>query len=307
MLEYGFNELDNDFVTLWSRWIVSGGDSLIFKDLTKLAELGQINAVQSWYLLAKDNDYNSVIDNFVSNLGNSGANELLAIAHRAFFASDRLIYQIPEWRKLKSKIGFFTMFDNEYMSYLYDLTYEIQESEFVNAYRLAIKAYYNNYKRTFNPLFLERLYEIMAGMTKLDKKLFLIDIYTSSIEFKRLRKTLLEMYKQNKNNVEIAFTLGKNLILFESNDKLKKLGSQILTELSKRELSATLQNYEIKGTEHLIKELDDSKELSAQDKYEIDITNNVEKIMKLRGIDCFSMDASEYKKVLKESEDINEM
>ena len=99
MLEYDFNELDNDFVTLWSKKIVSGEDTLIFKDLTKLAELGQINAIQSWYLLAKDNDDNAVIDNNVENLGNGGANEMLAIAHKDFFKNDRLI-QMNEWAEL---------------------------------------------------------------------------------------------------------------------------------------------------------------------------------------------------------------
>ena len=88
MLEYDFNELDNDFVTLWSKKIVSGEDTLIFKDLTKLAELGQINAVQSWYLIAKRTDKNNTIDNLVSNLGNGGANEMLAIAHKDFFKNE---------------------------------------------------------------------------------------------------------------------------------------------------------------------------------------------------------------------------
>ncbi|MBO5910261.1 MAG: hypothetical protein J6Q15_01995, partial [Clostridia bacterium] len=251
MLEYGFNELDNDFVTLWSKKIVSGEDTLIFKDLTKLAELGQVNAIQSWYLLAKDNDDNHVIDNLVSNLGNGGANELLAIAHKDYFKNDRLA-QMCAWDEMASW-GYFSRTEKEDED-LHNLRYEIQSSEYGNCYRLATDMYYHNYKNTHNPLSLERFYEMMAARTDVHKSLLHIDQRASSIEFRKLRKTLLEMYEQDKNNVAVAFALGKNLTLFKSNSKLKALGSKILTELSKRELSKTLQDYEVKGTKRLIKQ-----------------------------------------------------
>lgn len=281
MLEYGFNELDNDFVTLWSKRIVSGEVSLIFTDLTKLAELGQINAVQSWYLLAKGNDDNAVIDNIVSNLGNGGANELLAIAHKDFFVNDRLT-QMCAWEK-SSILGFEGT--EEHDEKVLDLKYKIQSSEYANCYKLAIEMYYDNYEKTHNPLSLERFYEMMVGRTDLHKKLFVIEARASSIEFRKLRKTLLEMYEQDKNNVAVAFALGKTLTLFKSNNSLKALGSQILTDLSKRELSKTLENYEIKGTKRLIKQQIDEnlqseakiENMSAEDRYIREVFENVRK------------------------------
>ena len=281
MLEYGFNELDNDFVTLWSKKIVSGEDTIIFKDLTKLAELGQINAMQSWYFLAKNGDDNAVIDNLVDNLGNGGANELLAIAHKDFFVNGRLV-QMCAWWKLHS-LGF-SMTD-EQDEKCNNLRYEIQSSEYANCYRLAIEMYYNNYKNTHNPLVLERFYEMMGGRTKIHKKLIDIEARASSREFRNLRKTLLEMYEQDKNNVAVAFALGKNLTLFKSNNFLKALGSKILTELSNRELSQTLQDYEVKGTKRLIKQQIDANaqaevqddDLSADDRYIQEVFENVEK------------------------------
>ena len=280
MLEYDFNELDNDFVTLWSKKIVSGEDTLIFRDLTKLAELGQINAIQSWYLIAKRTDKNNTIDNLVSNLGNSGANEMLAIAHKDYFKNDRLS-QMCAWGKLNSLgLDRTVTQDNEYIG----LRYKILGSTYGNYYKLAIEMYYSNYETTLNPLALERFYEMMGGRTKLHKKLISVDVRASSKEFRKLRKTLLEMYEQDKNNVAVAFALGKNLTLFKANSKLKALGSQILTELSKRELSKTLQDYEVKGLERLIKQQIDKnaqeeveENLSAQDRYIQKVFESVEK------------------------------
>ena len=296
MLEYDFNELDNDFVTLWSKKIVSGEDTLIFKDLTKLAELGQINAIQSWYLLAKDNDDNAVIDNNVENLGNGGANEMLAIAHKDFFKNDRLI-QMNEWAELHN-LGYIVRDSYEEEGFL-TLGSVIKNSVYGSYSKLSIEMYYNNYEKTHNPLSLERFYEMMGGRTAVDKALIDIDQSTSSIEFKQLRKTLLEMYEQDKNNVAVAFALGKNLTLFKANSKLKALGNQILTELSKRELSKTLQDYEIKGTKRLIKQQIDSnmqaevedKSLSAQDKYELEFWQRVEEAKQKYGVKFMGIDS----------------
>lgn len=282
MLEYGFNELDNDFVTLWSKRIVSGEDSLIFEDLTKLAELGQINAIQSWYILAKRGDDNAVIDNLVDNLGSSGANELLAIAHKDFFVNDRLA-QMCAWDKLRI-LGFEGT--EEHDEKVLDLRYKIRSNEYVNCYRLAIEMYYGNYKNTLNPLALERFYEMMAGRTKLHKKLISVDVRPSGRTFRKLRKALLEMYEQDKSNVAVAYALGKNLALFKSSLFQKAMGSQILTELSNRELSKTLQNYQVKGTRRLIKQQIDKNaqaeveraNMSAEDRYVQEVFENVERV-----------------------------
>ena len=55
MLEYEFDNLDDQFVTIWSKYFLYQDESLIIKDLETLAEMGQINAVQSWYLFINGN------------------------------------------------------------------------------------------------------------------------------------------------------------------------------------------------------------------------------------------------------------
>lgn len=283
MLEYGFNELDNDFVTLWSKKLVSGEDSLIFEDLTKLAELGQINAIQSWYLLAKDNDDNAVVDNIVSNLGNCGANEMLAIAHKNFFKGD-ILSKINEWNYLYD-MGYMGRSDEQDDKLVY-CARGIKNSLYGNYFKLATEAYYHNYTSTLNPLMLERFYEMMQGRSLFHKQWIKIDCVASGRTFRKLRKTLLERYEQDKNNVAVAYALGKNLTLFKSRVFQKAMGSQILTELSNRELSKTLQNYQVKGTRRLIKQQIDLNtqaeveraNMSAEDRYVQEVFENVERV-----------------------------
>ena len=68
MLEIEFNELDNDFITFWSRKILGYQSKNVYEDIRKLAELGQVNAVQCYYLWTKNLcRYNSVIENHLYN------------------------------------------------------------------------------------------------------------------------------------------------------------------------------------------------------------------------------------------------
>lgn len=271
MLEFGFNALDNDFITLWSREIVSGETSVIFEDLTKLAELGQINAIQSWYLFAEKKDDNAVIDNNVKNLGRCGANELLAKANYDFYKNDRW-RQLCQWYKRRKQSMSRQVED-----------YEVCGCDYIRKGKSATEAYYNQYKQTNSMLMLERFYEMMNGRSVIHKAIY--DIYQSpsKIEFNKLRKALLMQYEKNPNNVAVAFALGKNLTLFKANDKLKELGIEILTKLGNRELSPILRNYEIKGRT-LANDAKESKlhknikDLSAQERHDIAIWNDIAKL-----------------------------
>lgn len=264
MLEFGLNALDNDFITLWSREIVSGETSVIFEDLTKLAELGQINAIQSWYLFAEKKDDNAVIDNNVKNLGRGGANELLAKANYDFYKNDRW-RQLCQWYTYRSEDD------------------KVCGCDYIRKGKLATEAYYNQYKQTNSMLMLERFYEMMNGRSAIHKAVSEIDQVASKTEFNKLRKALLMQYEKNPNNVAVAFALGKNLTLFKANDKLKELGTEILTKLGNRELSPILRDYEIKGRTLAndvkgAKFRKNIKDLSAQERHDIAIWNDIAKL-----------------------------
>ena len=49
MIEYDFSELDRDYITLWSKMAIEENRDSYFEELEVLAEMGQINAIQSWY------------------------------------------------------------------------------------------------------------------------------------------------------------------------------------------------------------------------------------------------------------------
>lgn len=50
-MEFKMNELNNDYITLWSRYFFSDAKAEVLKQLEVMAEMGQINAIQSWYEL----------------------------------------------------------------------------------------------------------------------------------------------------------------------------------------------------------------------------------------------------------------
>ena len=101
MLEYDFNTLDDDFITLWSHYILWNDAGKIIRPLESLAEKGQINAIQSWYLLKKQEEKNEVIDAMVDGFRGGSFNEELAIANREY---DRIKDKLHE---LNKKIAFY--------------------------------------------------------------------------------------------------------------------------------------------------------------------------------------------------------
>ena len=248
MLEYNFNALDNDFITLWSKKLVGGEDYTIFKDLTKLAELGQINAIQCWYLIAGEMDRDKIIDKKVDNLRSGGPNELLAKANRDFYIRSRW-RQLCAWDGLNSEAPIYRTEESE--RDFYKITRTLEQSDYVVNTKLAIDAYYNLYNQTGNLLYLERFFEMMHSLNRAERKLFDLKYPALVHKFSKFRRDLLELYRQDKSNIAVAFAVGKNLTLFKAEDRLKKMGTGILTKLSERDLSKTLQGYQISGNKQL--------------------------------------------------------
>lgn len=84
MIEYDFDELDNDFITIWSNYILYQDKGRIIGPLTMLAEKGQINAIQSWYLLKEASEQNETIEKIVDNYKMDNFNQMHAVANRLF-------------------------------------------------------------------------------------------------------------------------------------------------------------------------------------------------------------------------------
>ena len=153
MLEYKFNSLDDDFITLWSNYILYNDTTLIIKPLEKLAEKGQINAIQCWYLLKKPEQQN----------------EALAIAHKTYARTkadlDELTDKILELEKRETKYA--NMNSDPYcseISYFNELQYMVdkyRQTEFADKIRDAAKITSQTAQNTKSCLVFERLYEIL--------------------------------------------------------------------------------------------------------------------------------------------------
>lgn len=87
MLEFNYNSLDDEFVTFWSRHLTNAEETDMLGKLEKLAEKGQINAIQNWYLY-KEVGENKKIDKIVESMSGENFNELFAMANYFFMRKD---------------------------------------------------------------------------------------------------------------------------------------------------------------------------------------------------------------------------
>ena len=276
MLEYNFNELDDDFITLWSRYLLSHDETQIAADLEKLAELGQINAIQSYYLFlvnARKTETNSEIDKRVDeNFYSRNFNYLLAQANRimATDVEERSLlndlmatYQLEEEEidKKTKEVKYFKHPIGPYLeakrdAAVKDLNYwlrshkstieKIENTTFRQKQNEAINACLEYGNSTHDAVVFERYLELASSS--------IAGQLNDTIENQKFRhitkiarKELAQRHKTNPTPA-VDFALAKNLIFFFGNkEKYNELGRQILTSLANRSLSATLSEYQLKG------------------------------------------------------------
>lgn len=239
MLEVGFEELDNDFVTIWSRKILGYGLNSLYDDIRKLAELGQINAIQSYYLVKDEKTINQKIDAYLKPVNYQTTydyNLSIALAHSYTEAREKYYSNIVHY------LNSFGEIDSNCQYEFYDVDgcrHVGNEIDFICtncSIELSYKAALHLrsfYKITRNPLFLERALEIEQG----------VYLHTSLGDRLEARRELIKLYKKDPENPQVAFALGKCLVFNGKTKKSKELGTAILGKLACRELSDTLRVY----------------------------------------------------------------
>lgn len=248
MLEYNFNELDNDYITCWCKYLLTGDKKLVMKELEGLAELGQINAIQNWYLFNKVGD-NINIDKLVDTLGDT-YNEMLV---RARIGAKEL-EQIETQQNLLAYVD-----EEEWVSGIrtghYALTERASDARkkivdlpYIQQYYCAINRAFQIGNRTNDVLVLETANEMYSeladniGIASYEK-----DIY------KRVRKNndricdqILKSFKKEKkenpsfNPLEkprVCFAFLKAVLLYNDKHKQKDNAIEMLKRLSSREYS----------------------------------------------------------------------
>lgn len=246
MLEYNFNDLDNDFITIWSHWILHHDTSAIMEPLTRLAEMGQINAIQSYYLLKKENETNEVIDRLVNSFYGQSFNESFAIANKIYSENRKEIDLLR--RKIAVQGENYLIWEglypdeyiphekNSYGTELDNLIKYYSETNYGKQIKKTVDLGLLQAKNSRLALVYQRVFEVISA----EPIIFKSDIGERDI--KNVRNTLRARVKNNTNYPSSFYALGKNLLFFGKKDKEKYEGSNILRQLSERELSINKVN-----------------------------------------------------------------
>ena len=252
MIEYNFNELDNDFITCWCRYLLTGDCNLVMGDLEKLAELGQVNAIQEWYRFNEVGD-NKKIDERAEKIGHN---------YNGLFVKARI--GSKEESQIERQNVLLTYVDEKQCvscgrSSYYELTdrarkcrKDIAEVPYIKDYYAAVNRALQIGSRTDDVVVLETANEMYSeladkigiadtsrGMDRAIKKL-------NSDICSRILKDIKKEKKETGTsklleNPRICFTLSKAILLFNDKHKQKPLAVELLKSLSKREYSDKLK------------------------------------------------------------------
>ena len=263
MLEYDFNKLDNDFITLWSKYILWNDASSIIKPLERLAEKGQINAIQSWYLIKKQEEKNEKIDAIVDGYYGTSFNEALAIACREYDKSKLELKELRKQIAYYDELGynFAKEYLNETQIFLADdknkyyierdrLIEEYRNTEYAKLLTIAADLTEQACKNAKTISVFERLFEIYAA-----NPLVLDNDRISEktiVELKKRARSVINNKKASEEDkTRLKFILGKNILFFSKKEKGQSEGTDIMFELSKRPLSIDkeIEREKIDGTD----------------------------------------------------------
>ena len=251
MLEYNFSALDDDFITLWSQYILYNDTSAIIKPLITLAECGQINAIQCWYLLKKPEEQNQTIDNLVDSFYGDSFNEALAIAHRIYANTKselkELKEQIAYWHNLGKQLylkeakkgNLIEEQDNIHFISMNTAIKQFKETEYAKQLIKAAQLTEDAAENSRSALIWERLFELYSG-----NPLILDNERMGKVHHNHIKKALLQGLTKDPNDAVVKFTLAKNLTFYHK-DKKGANGSLMLIELAKRPLKCCSYKEEV--------------------------------------------------------------
>ena len=230
MLEVDFNELDNDFITAWSRYLTGKDKDKAIDVIKILAERGQRDALSAYFTI-----FGRYSDNIKVN---KLLQKELEIAYTTDFMSKIIVAStLDDDREFYPlSIKKFLLLNNEiYLNGSYSISDAnvMSGEELVTRNRYGRLLYsasnnlYDKYNQTDNILYLERFLELRKQLM----------IHTSSRLKLSARLQLAKMYKNNPEDAAIGYALGRNLLLLSGNRLTKKRGYKILSRLAEREYS----------------------------------------------------------------------
>jgi len=270
MIEHDFTQLDDDFITFWSRFLTANDQVDFHKELKYFARKGQINAVQNWYL------YNPVgedpsIDKIVENYKGKNFNEIYAAANYFFMREDLykkfcdLSEEYTDLFELLNHDKFddedydedekdFDEFEDDFSDIdpeeikqdMEEIKNKVHNMPHVKMINLAYKTALKYAKENSNYLAFSTANEILDCLPQM------LPIYedTNEIEKKVMKnnssivKILMDMYKKSMEkdkdfnptkNPALSFCLANSILAFEKESENAGFAYYLLEELAGRE------------------------------------------------------------------------
>lgn len=273
MLEKDFNELDNDFITLWSMFFRQEKikfEGKLAEYIEYLAEMGQVNALQSYYLYnvkGKNKNVDLVANHYIKT--KQGFNIDLLVAHKSCCLTKELANKIEDMVD-ESERYFRCRYDVSLTTADKLLREDLRFSRFpkLDYYKYTISAIERaktEWVKNGDVLAGERMIEMMAGLKaawpfKEDKSKF-NQLFKYAGQIRKLLWAEFASHnwsvdKLIENSPATAYALGKSLTSsslrkwYEVDSKKRKIGKEIIEKLSSRTLSKVLMDYtEARNTE----------------------------------------------------------
>lgn len=232
MLEKGYNSLDDDFVTVVSKYLLSGDFNQIKEEIRELARKGQVNAIQLWYENNNAGD-DFYIDNLVVCLWSGAYDYCLAMAR--FYDKDEKIKKIEnEMLEVYNK-SILPSRMNEAKRRIYALNN-------YHLYDKAVRLVWDACMPEKNGIMLEVLAEYMLKFYERNKVCKFQSEKETAVKYLLLsKKKLNKDYKKNKTS-QNGYFLAKSIVELKQIDenfvteKEVELARNILVNLASREL-----------------------------------------------------------------------
>jgi len=236
--------LDDDFITVWSKYMLTLNEDEMMPAITALAEMGQLNAVAKWYLHKNPSEHNPKIDLVADRVNGYGINDTLVLAAREM-ARNKIKYQgvkieIDRYRAImkgeRGTLGFVGPKTLKAVSQVQALLNKLEYSDYGRHlhYALALVNFAKQADKN-NMLLNQKGLEIRLNEPYLFVK-------PSRKEIRRVRKGLMVEHVKNPGSAKTKYSLACNYLMNPSSQKQKNTAKDMLAELASRPLSNELRD-----------------------------------------------------------------
>ncbi len=232
---------DDNFISLYSKYVLNRNEKQFINDLELLAENGDKNAIENWYRLKGDDRTNENIEMLVKQYSGKNIHERLVLSYKLFVKDKNLIDDI---------------YQDIYYAHIQSLKYNKNSNR-----RDKSKNPYNKKKRdlikklqstSYAKSIIKLVHDIMKDRNLVENSnIFgtLLDIYLSEplilsstiskSNARFLMKALNEHVQENPNDKYSLFTLGRAYCMLGRSQKEKEIGNEILYSLTSSHTSSS--------------------------------------------------------------------